>query len=870
MATQSNDNVVLYEFQGDTVPLEKAFAQVGKLFRRYIREAKEAAKVADPIGNPKGVLGKDEQDAIKTIKHYYKRLKVLKEKSQTVGGLSKDEEKEARSILKKLATRTNDFMKMRDKVIRESNKKLRKQEEQEREKKDWTATSTQFRAGIQAEQLQLLMKQLPGLPPEIVADINSYIEAWRNAVTELDIAKETSNGVTEATERLATATKNLDEKSREYSKTLITIQQNAKKADTALGNLLMPIARMISSFQFWVRIIKEGIVLLGDYVESLNFIQVAINNIKWNSLVDGAKESSKAIENLTSTIENARWSLGLNATDTNTAAATYISFANAMNLTGDAVAKFSQNMTQLSIDMASLYNKDVIVMMTALRSGLAGNTRALMNYGMSVHDATLNEWMYSKGINKTMTSLSETSQMMVRYMYIMEKTTAAQGDLNRTLKSPANQLRVLRNQISLLMQNIGAIFNIIIYPAIRILNTILTPLNAFISALTALADNDYSTAVGSTADSFDDLADAIDNADGAAKGLSALDEINQMTDSKKTKIGIDADIQALFDTIDVYDQFNEKTSGLVVVFRELGEVLAPIWKILSSSTVLDLFAEGLNWIGEALSWIAGLAETLGAWFDTWPDWLKTVAGGIGSVVGTLVSLTTALMAVAAGMTVVKGLMHLSIWKNFAGIVKLLWTEFRRLSKTILLNVYDAIGKLIMRILDAISAMLSWIATTIKVIALQIKQAISAWIAEKAYWKLALAIVAAAGIAAMVVAGAIAAGMAAVKSTQSANETKDFSTQGLATGGIVTQPTFAMIGEGKYNEAVIPLGNSPQMKELQQGIAERVVQTNNYYNGGNDLPSGNATVQLNIDGRALGRATINNIHKVRRQVGVDIR
>ena len=44
---------------------------------------------------------------------------------------------------------------------------------------------------------------------------------------------------------------------------------------------------------------------------------------------------------------------------------------------------------------------------------------------------------------------------------------------------------------------------------------------------------------------------------------------------------------------------------------------------------------------------------------------------------------------------------------------------------------------------------------------------------------------------------------------------------LANGGVVTSPTAAMIGEGRYDEAVIPLGNSPQMRDLVNEIAEAV-------------------------------------------------
>lgn len=44
---------------------------------------------------------------------------------------------------------------------------------------------------------------------------------------------------------------------------------------------------------------------------------------------------------------------------------------------------------------------------------------------------------------------------------------------------------------------------------------------------------------------------------------------------------------------------------------------------------------------------------------------------------------------------------------------------------------------------------------------------------------------------------------------------------LANGGVVNSPTEALIGEGRYSEAVIPLENSPQMLDLIDKIADKV-------------------------------------------------
>jgi phage-related protein len=58
---------------------------------------------------------------------------------------------------------------------------------------------------------------------------------------------------------------------------------------------------------------------------------------------------------------------------------------------------------------------------------------------------------------------------------------------------------------------------------------------------------------------------------------------------------------------------------------------------------------------------------------------------------------------------------------------------------------------------------------------------------------------------------------------------------LASGAVVTSPTVAMVGEGKYDEAVIPLGNSPQMRELVDRIAEAT----------RDKGGSNEPVQVNV-------------------------
>lgn len=90
---------------------------------------------------------------------------------------------------------------------------------------------------------------------------------------------------------------------------------------------------------------------------------------------------------------------------------------------------------------------------------------------------------------------------------------------------------------------------------------------------------------------------------------------------------------------------------------------------------------------------------------------------------------------------------------------------------------------------------------------------------------------------------------------------------MATGGVVSSPTVAMVGEGRYPEAVVPLGNSPQFTSMKNDIAAAVVQgvlslgaTGSH---GANTPT---EIVLNIDGDKLARTIIPAIERENRRRG----
>lgn len=95
---------------------------------------------------------------------------------------------------------------------------------------------------------------------------------------------------------------------------------------------------------------------------------------------------------------------------------------------------------------------------------------------------------------------------------------------------------------------------------------------------------------------------------------------------------------------------------------------------------------------------------------------------------------------------------------------------------------------------------------------------------------------------------------------------------MATGGVVSSPTVALVGEGRYPEAVVPLGESPQFGQMKADIANAVVMamgmsSRNSSTGGST--QGGETVTLNIDGQSFARLILPKLRKENSRRGYDV-
>jgi hypothetical protein len=201
----------------------------------------------------------------------------------------------------------------------------------------------------------------------------------------------------------------------------------------------------------------------------------------------------------------------------------------------DKANTMSQNLTQLSYDMASFFNTDVETAFDKLSSAMSGQVKVLREFGIDTTVASLQEYALAKGIDKSVRSMTQAEKSLLRYNYIMEKSTTIQGDMARTLITPANSLRILSAQLTQLKRAFGNVISVI---AVKLIPYI----QAFVEIVTDAANSlarlmgfelpkiDYSGLGGNMTESFEDSEDALDGVSDSIKKikkqLMGFDELN--------------------------------------------------------------------------------------------------------------------------------------------------------------------------------------------------------------------------------------------------------------------------------------------------------------------------------------------------------
>lgn len=182
-------------------------------------------------------------------------------------------------------------------------------------------------------------------------------------------------------------------------------------------------------------------------------VKMAVNAVESENLFDVSMgRMGKAARDWSNEVSAA---LGMNAFEVRKSVGTFNVMLSSMGLTEDAAYDMAKGLTQLTYDMASFYNLSPEIAFQKLQSGISGEIEPLKRLGIIVNEETTNQAAYAAGIAKTGQALTNAQKIQARYIAIMQQTSLAQGDMARTITSPANAMRVLQSRTEQLMVQLG-------------------------------------------------------------------------------------------------------------------------------------------------------------------------------------------------------------------------------------------------------------------------------------------------------------------------------------------------------------------------------------------------------------------------------
>ena len=221
--------------------------------------------------------------------------------------------------------------------------------------------------------------------------------------------------------------------------------------------------------------LAQGTKSAIDYIENLNLFNVAMGE---------SAEVGHAF------VKQMQEVYGMDPSNLYRYAGYFYQLTDAIGMSDKASSVLSLSLTKASNDIASLFNVPIEQVVDNLASGMQGMSRAVRKYGMDIRATTLQETAATYGLTQQVETMSEANRMALRYITMMNQVsnalhqvttdekgaTIVLGDFAATIETPANQLRIFKEQMSQLGRAIGNFF-------VRPLGVAIAYVNGFVMAL---------------------------------------------------------------------------------------------------------------------------------------------------------------------------------------------------------------------------------------------------------------------------------------------------------------------------------------------------------------------------------------------------
>lgn len=675
------------------------------------------------------------------------------------------------------------------------------------------------------------------------------------------------------------------------------ITQNTDKMNKSLGKSIVSMKALKKSINFVTDALEES----SSWTENLHMFEVS-----FGAASDEAYDFAKTIVNAFGTSQN----------EIIKYAGYFNQIASAIGLADETTNKFSMALTALGYDIASLYNLTIEQAMEKLQAGVVGQTKPLRTLGMDITANTLDAYLKEvMGVSDTTSKmLNQADKMLLRTVVIMQQAQSTYGDMAATINTFANQVKVLQGSISNFKLAIGDLAKEFLAPVVSALAGIMIALTSIIRAF---VPEDSTSGIDKITDSVLNLNEELDKTL-QKSGLLSFDRFSVLSKGKSNEStsGISELLESEFyEKYEEYMQkfstsmesienkanqialsivkwvfplstFNEETGGIEVniskvntILKILYETIKLIVAIAIAKKVASLVIAMQNWALQA-KLMSMEARTLGLSVNSLKTSLQALSGvfavvlllGIMKVIEKWNEMNTAMKVISVVLLTVVAALYL--YSSGMGVAILQTVKFTVIA---IANAAKALGT---TLINAIKTAITWLGS-LSAATITLTIGVGALVAgftvlalnwdNMGSWQKVITIfaaVAAAAIAAAVAIGvfhttwtlgvgaaAIAAGVVLVTGSILAAQ----SATKFADGGYPDKGTYFYAGEAGP-EIVANVGggqtgvmNLAQFEEACYRGTLRAISTS----GLDNITIGKGNTILNVNGRELARATIND-------------
>ena len=448
--------------------------------------------------------------------------------------------------------------------------------------------------------------------------------------------KETTRGTTETTKyetslgNLLTVTAQTRNGLTRFSTTLKQVNKQAQSSTSIFKAMTSGISGAALQFQIVWNTIRGVATGLGSFaMQGASYYEAL--NLFTTTLGDKAKDAIKWVKEFSN-------ALYLDPANVMRYMGRFNSLIKGLGVGVDDAYLMSQQLTQLSYDLSSFAELDFETAFQKLQSGISGEIEPLRNVGVALSEATLQELAYSLGIEKSVSAMSEAEKAQLRYIQIMRSSADWQADLGKTLTSPANAIRVVREQFNLLGRAIGNVFIPILMMAIPYVMVITEWLTNLANALAdilerifgikldfSLDDAQVDTGISNMVGGLEEVGAAADEATSKLNTtLAPFDELNNVQTTSTDDGsgagaggGLGGDLGVDLPTYDALskltDQFDKNVEKARESLKSLLPIVIAIGAGIAAWNLAKAFANGMIGLNNFKTALEGLSGTKIAW-----------------------------------------------------------------------------------------------------------------------------------------------------------------------------------------------------------------------------------------------------------------